>query len=128
MFSFYLPNKFTTILSFLSVLVRVHVFFPLDPVHHQLLVLLLLLRSALDDNDVDVFKEDDASGHEELLGIRLHFKLLRRIRKTLQSEKKLKGLEVNTLFSILCKACETQPRLEISLLLEQRNRANKMLS
>ena len=75
----HLPNQFTTVLHFLPFLVCIHVFLPLDPVQHQLFILLLLLGPTFNDNNVDVIVQDNTTRHEQLLGVRLHLELLCRI-------------------------------------------------
>ena len=79
----HLPDEFTLVLQLLPLLVGVGVLVPLDAVHHQLLVLLLLLGTAFDDDDVDVVEKNDAAGHEQLLRVRLDLELLGRVRQVL---------------------------------------------
>lgn len=83
----HLPDERAAVVRLSAVLVRVGFLVPLDPVHHELAVLLLRLGATLHHDDVHVLVGYHAAAHVQLLGVRLHLEALRRVGQVLHPEQ-----------------------------------------
>ena len=81
----HLPHQLALVAVLGAVLVGVGVLAPLDPLQHELAVLLQLLGPALHHHDVDVLVEDHRARHEQLRRVLLQLPLLGGVLQVLDS-------------------------------------------